>query len=105
MVDDTLKRLIEAEKRAEQVVQEAKRKREEITRPALEEARHSEQQFKDRVPELHASFIEKAESRAEQTVAELRRRYDERGKELRRMAEEHDREAADAALQRLLDIG
>ena len=49
-VDDTLKRLIEAEKRAEQIVLEAK-------------------------------------------------------KELRRMAEEHDQEAVDAALQRLLEIG
>ncbi len=102
-MDDTLKRLIEAESRAEQMVQEAKLKREEVTRKALDEARHAEQRFADRVPELHASFLEKAEARAEQTIHELQRRYDERNKALRAMAETREQEAIEAALQRLLD--
>jgi len=104
-VDDTLKRLLEAERKAEQTVEEAKVRREEITRQALEEARNAQQRFADRVPELHASFVQKAEARAEQTVGELQRRYDERNKELRRMAEEREQEAIEAALQRLIQIG
>ena len=102
-MDNTLKRLIEAESRAEQLVEEAKLKREEVTRKALEEARHAEQRFTDRVPELYASFLEKAEARAEQTIHELQRRYDERNKALRALAETREQEAIEAALQRLLD--
>jgi vacuolar-type H+-ATPase subunit H len=101
-MDDTLKRLLEAELRSEQVVQEAKVKREEITRQALEEARHAEQRFRARVNELHGAFVEKAKARAEQTIAELQRRYDERSKELRRSAESREADAGDAALALLL---
>ena len=102
-MDDTLKRLLEAEKRAEQVVEEAKVKREEVTRQTLEESRQSQQRFADRLPELHGSFVEKAEARADQTVGELQRRYDERNKELRTMAEEREQDALEAALQRLIE--
>ena len=103
-MDDTLKRLIEAENQAEKMVHEAKMKREEITRKALDEARHAEQRFADRVPELYASFLEKAEARAEQTVHELQRRYDERNKALRAMAEARENEAIEAALRQLLHV-
>ncbi len=103
-MDDTLKRLIEAESQAERMVQEAKMKREDITRKALDEARHAEQRFTDRVPELYASFLEKAEARAEQTVHELQRRYDERNKALRAMAEARENEAIEAALRQLLHV-
>ncbi len=103
-MDDTLKRLIEAENQAEKMVKEAKMKREEITRKALDEARHAEQRFADRVPELYASFLEKAEARAEQTVHELQRRYDERNKALRAMAEARENEAIEAALRQLLHV-
>ena len=103
-MDDTLKRLIEAESQPEKMVQEAKMKREEITRKALDEARHAEQRFTDRVPELYASFLEKAEARAEQTIHELQRRYDERNKALRAMADAREQEAIEAALRQLLDV-
>jgi vacuolar-type H+-ATPase subunit H len=101
-MDDTLKRLLDAELRAEQVVQEAKVRREEITRQALEEARHAEQRFSARVGEIHASFVDKARARADQTVAELQRRYDERSQELRQSAEARETEAVEAALALLL---
>lgn len=101
-MDDTLKRLLDAELRAEQVVQEAKTKREEITRQALEEARHAEQRFRSRVNELHGAFVDKAKARAEQTTAELQRRYDERSKELRKSAETRENDAVEAALTLLL---
>lgn len=101
-MDDTLKRLLDAELRAEHVVQEAKVKREEITRQALEEARHAEQRFHSRVSELHGAFVDKAKARAEQTIAELQRRYDERSKELRKSAETRENDAVEAALTLLL---
>ncbi len=102
-MDDTLKRLLDAERRAEGTVREGKAKREAITRKALKEAHHTERQFTARIPEIQASFLEKAEARASQTIAELQRRYDERNKELRQMAEEHEQEAAEAALALIAD--
>ena len=54
------------------------------------------------MPELHNSFIEKAETRAEQTIGELQRRYNERNQQLRSLAEEREQEAVEAALQCLL---
>jgi vacuolar-type H+-ATPase subunit H len=101
-MDDTLKRLLETELRAEQIVEEARGRREEITRQALEEARHAEQRFNSRIGEIHGAFIDKARARAEQTIAELQRRYDERSKELRQSAEEREIEAVEAALALLL---
>jgi L-lactate utilization protein LutC len=101
-MDDTLKRLLEAELRAEQVVADAKAKREEITRQALEEARHAEHRFGTRVVDIHGAFIDKAKARAEQTIAELQRRYDERSKDLRESAEEREADAVEAALALLL---
>ena len=101
-MDDTLKRLLDTELRAGDVVQEAKAKREEITHQALEEARRAEERFRARVGELHATFVEKARGRAEQTIAELQRRYDERSKELRQGAEAREADAVDAALGLML---
>jgi hypothetical protein len=101
-MDDTLKRLLDAELRAEQTVQDGKVRREEITRQALEEARHAEQRFAARVGDIHAAFVDKAKARAVQTIAELQRRYDERSTDLRRSAEEHEAEAVEAALTLIL---
>ncbi|MBP7712325.1 MAG: ATPase [Gammaproteobacteria bacterium] len=101
-MDDTLKRLLDTELRAGEAVQEAKGKREEITHQSLEEARRAEQRFHARVGELHATSLEKAKVRADQSIAELRRRYDERGKELRQGAEARENDAIEAALSVLL---
>ncbi len=104
-MDETLKRLLDAETQSEQIVEEAKAKREEITRQALGEAHRAEQRFSERVPDIHGSFVEKAEARASQSISELQRRYDERNQELRGMAQEHESDAIDAALALLLDTG
>jgi vacuolar-type H+-ATPase subunit H len=102
-VDDTLQRLLDAEARAEKIAQQADADRERLIQGALMEARAEEQRFTNRIPELHASFVEKAESRAEQTVAELKRRYDERHAQLRSLAEEREDEVLDAAFALLVD--
>jgi len=101
-MDATLQRLIEAEMRAEQIARKAEEERESIIQAALMEARGIEDQFEASIPELHASFIERAESRAVQTIAEVKRRYEERHAQLRELAEEREDEALEAAFAILL---
>ena len=88
-MDDTLKRLLEAEMRAEGLAQQA-------------EAKAQEERFRARIPDLHKGYIQKSEERAEQTIAELKRRYDERHIQLRNMAEEREEDALVAAFDLLL---
>ncbi|MES9903864.1 MAG: ATPase [Sedimenticola sp.] len=102
-MDKTLQRLLDAEFRAEQIARQADEEREKIIQSALQEARAEESRFEARIPELHASFIERAESRAEQTISEIKRRYDERHTHLRSIAEEREEEALAAAFQLLID--
>ncbi len=102
-MDETLKRLLDAEMRAEKLAQDAEREQERTIQSAVDQARSEDQRFTARIPDLHRGFIEKAEERAEQTVAELKRRYDERHVLLRDMAEEREEEALRAATALLLD--
>ncbi|MBK1703721.1 ATPase [Halochromatium glycolicum] len=102
-MDDTLKRLLDAEMRAEKIAQEAEQEQERIIQAAMRDARTQDEHFTARVPDLHRSFINKAEERAEQTVAELKRRYDERHVQLRETAEKRENEALEAAFALLLD--
>jgi hypothetical protein len=102
-LDETLKRLLDAEMRAESIAQEAEQERERIIQAAIADARAEDQRFTARVPDLHRGFIHKAEERAEQTIAELKRRYDERHVQLRDLAEQREQEALDAAFELLLD--
>ncbi|MEA3277744.1 MAG: ATPase [Pseudomonadota bacterium] len=101
-MEDTLKRLLDAEMHAEQIAQQAEAEQENVIQGALVEARAGEERFTARIPELHRSFISKAEERAEQTIAELKRRYDERHVQLRDMAEQRDDEALEAAFELLI---
>jgi len=102
-MDEMLKRLLEVELRAEKLVEEAKAKREEITRRALADARSAEERFAARTPEIRGTFMEKAQARASQTIRELQRRYDERNKELRGMGEQHESEAIEATVAMIID--
>lgn len=102
-MDDALKRLLEAEQRAEQLAQQAEHDQDRMIQAALREARTEEERFQARIPEIHSSFLEKAEARAEQTIKELKKRYDERHAQLREMAEAREGEALDAAFVLLCD--
>lgn len=102
-MDQTLQRLLSAEQKAEAVVHEADEERERIIQGALQEAHAEEERFEARIPELHNSFIEKAEQRARQTNSELKKRYDEHHVQLRNLAEEREVEALDAAFQLITD--
>jgi vacuolar-type H+-ATPase subunit H len=102
-MDDTLKRLLDAEMKAEKIARDAEQEQERIIQSAMREARSDEERFTARIPDLHRGFIDKAEERAEQTIAELKRRYDERHVQLRETAEQRENDALDAAFSLLLD--
>jgi vacuolar-type H+-ATPase subunit H len=101
-MDDTLKRLLEAEMRAERLAQEAEEEAARLVQAAVAEAKAQEERFRARIPDLHRGFIQKSAERAEQTIAELKRRYDERHIQLRNLAEEREDEALAAAFDILL---
>lgn len=101
-MDDTLKRLLEAEMRAEGLAQQAEEEAERLVQTAVTEAKAQEERFRARIPDLHKGYIQKSEERAEQTIAELKRRYDERHVQLRNMAEEREEDALTAAFDLLL---
>jgi V/A-type H+-transporting ATPase subunit G/H len=102
-MDDTLKRLLDAELRAEQLARDAEQEQERVIQAAIREAAARDERFTARIPDLHRAFINKAEERAEQTIAELKRRYDERHAQLRNMAEEREQDALKAAFSLLID--
>lgn len=102
-MEDLLKRLLEAEMRADAEVVKADAERERSIQEALEQARRAEEQFAAGITELRAPHLEQAETRAAQAVAELKRKHGERQRHLRRLAEERERPAVEAALALLLD--
>ena len=104
-MDDALQRLLETERRAEDIARQANEDKERMVEDALTEARRLDAQFQARIPDMQASFLNKAGVRAEQTVAELRKHYDERHSRLRQQAEEREAQAVAAALKLLTDPG
>jgi len=102
-MEDILKRLLDAEARASAEVARASAERERIIQEALEQARRAEAQFAEGLAELHAPYLRQAGERAETAIAELHRKYEERGRELRALAEQRESSAIEAAIALLLD--
>lgn len=102
-MDDPLKRLLEAEARAQSIIDAASMDRQRLLDEALAAAREAEARFEAGRADLRAPFIKEASSRADQAVAELARKYEERHRNLRDLASRHEQEAVDAALNLLLD--
>ena len=102
-MEDPLKRLLEAEARAQSIIDAASAERQRILDDALASAREAEARFVAGRADLRAPFLKEAHSRADQAVAELSRKYEERHRALREMASRHEQEAVDAALNLLLD--
>jgi vacuolar-type H+-ATPase subunit H len=100
---DQLQRLLEAEARAQAIIDDASRQRQRIIDEALGAAREAEARFEAGRGELRAPFLKEAQGRAEQAVAELARKYGERQRTLRDLAARHETEAVEAALSLLLD--
>ncbi len=102
-MDETLKRLLDTELRAEQLARQAEEERDRILEGARAESHAEEERFEARMPEMYAAFLGRAEERAAQTIGELRKRYDERHLQLRDLAEEREEEALEAAFRLLID--
>lgn len=102
-MDDALKRLLDAEARAREVIDAATRERQRLLDEALAAAGEAQARFEQDRASLRAPFLAEARSRAEQSVAELSRKYEERQKGLREMASRHEDEAVHAALALILD--
>ncbi len=102
-MEDALKRLLDAEARAEVIVDAARIERERSIDRAIAEARAAEARFELELAGLRAPFEREAEARAEQAVAELTRKYQDRQHDLRELATRHEGEAVTAALALLLD--
>ncbi|HHB92034.1 MAG TPA: ATPase [Thioploca sp.] len=98
-MEDTLKRLLIVETEAEQLVAESKAEKERIIQQALIETHQAEQQFKSKIPDIYAEFMQKAEQRAVQSIAELNKRYEERKTNLRELAIDNQQKALEAAVQ------
>ncbi|MGD8497325.1 MAG: ATPase [Chromatiales bacterium] len=102
-MEEVLQRLLKAESAAEAIAKEADAERERLVEDAKAEAVTAEQRFQERLPDIRASLLDKAEANAQQTLTELKRRYEERHADLRAIASEHEREAVEAVLAILLD--
>lgn len=100
---DPLHRLLEAEARAQAVIDGAQHERQSMIDDALAAARNAEARFEADRSELRAPFLREAQARAEQAVAELSRKAGERQRTLRELASLHESEAVEAALTLLLD--
>lgn len=102
-MDDRLQRLLDAEARAQSVIDRANHERQRMIDDALAAVRDADTRFEAGRVELRAPFLKEAQGRAEQAAAELARKYGERQRTLRDLASRHESEAVKAALALLLD--
>ena len=102
-MDDQLQRLLDAEARAQAVIDDASQQRDHMIEEALATVRDAEARFEAGKAELRAPFLNEAQGHAEQAVAELTRKHEERQRTLRELASRHETEAVEAALTLLLD--
>ncbi len=102
---EPLHRLLEAEARAQAIIDEARQAQQRMIEEALAAARHAEARFEASRPELRAPYLKEAQDRADQATAELTRKVGERQRTLRELASRHESEAVEAALALLLDPG
>jgi V/A-type H+-transporting ATPase subunit G/H len=102
-MDDHLKRLLEAEARAQGIIDAAGADRQRILDETLAAVREGEARFEASRAGLRTPFLDEARGRAGHAIAELTRKYEERQRNLREMASRHEPEAINAALALLLD--
>lgn len=102
-MEDQLQRLLEAEARAQAVIDDASQARKRLIEDALATARDAEARFEAGKAELRAPFLKEAQAHADQEIAELTRKHEERQRTLRDLASRHEPAAVEAALTLLLD--
>lgn len=104
-MEDVLKRLLDAEVKAEAMVKDAEAEYERVMLATREEIKAAESRYATQIPALHSAALKSAQERATQTIAELKRRYEERQREQHTIAGDRSAEALNAALELLLDSG
>ena len=98
MTDDLLEHLLEAEARAQQLVQSSDEERQAILTAARAEARKAEDNFAQRVVEIQTALLNQAEQRAGRAIADLQREYEQRRLSLQAQYEQRGQVALAAAL-------
>lgn len=93
-MEEALKRLLDAEARADAIIEAANRERERLVNEALQMASEAEARFEARREEIRAPFLREGEARADQALAELKRKAEERSRSLREQAAQHEEEAS-----------
>jgi vacuolar-type H+-ATPase subunit H len=101
---NVLQRLLDAELKAQAIVENAKKERDRLINEARDEVKRAEQRFEARIPELHASFTDKAKERAQTQINELERRYHERRDRLIEISEKYQQKAVDDVLNLILNV-
>jgi len=102
-MEDHLIRLLEAEARAQGIIDASNAERQRILDDALAMVRNAEERFEAGRADLRGPYLHEAHGRAEHAVAELTVKYGERQRNLREMAFRHEQEAINAALSLLAD--
>jgi V/A-type H+-transporting ATPase subunit G/H len=105
MDEDPLRRLLTAERQAEELVSVAERERDELLRLARQHVAKLEGEFQAELPGLRERLAAVARQKADEELSVLSRRYTERRAELREMAEQRSGRALEAALRRFVEGG
>ena len=104
MVDETLKRLLQAETEADRIVTRANEERQAIIEQAKRDARTAEQQHVEQIAEIRNLLLTQAEQRAQQTIATMQRRFDEQALALRAAADRFEQQALAEAITLLTEM-
>jgi len=102
-MENVLQRLLDAELKAQGIVEHAKTERDRLVNEAREEVKRAEQRFEARIPEIYASYTDKAEERAQVQINELERRYQERRNRLIQLSHQHQQQAIEDVFNLLVN--
>lgn len=102
-MDDLLKSMLEAEQRAQRLVDDALNEQKKMLERAREEAQEAEKRFETRMHELRLDLENKAEAEAARTISQLERRHKENLDQLGSAAEKFREEACEAAIRIITD--
>ena len=102
-MDDLLKRMLEAEQRAQRLVDDALEEQKKMLARAREEAQKAEEHFESRMQELRLDLENKAEAEAARTIAQMERRSKENLEQLNAAADQFREEACEAAMRIVAD--
>lgn len=102
-MNDVLKRMLDAEQRAQRLVDDALEQQKKMLELAREEAHEAEQRFESRMHDLRHDLENKAEAEAARTISQMERRSREHREQLKASAEDCRHDAVDAVVSIVTD--